>query len=121
MPAAVPDELIRALPKTDLHLHLDGSLRPQTILELGREQGIRLPADDLESLARLVRMGDGERSLERYLQAFDVTLAVLQEAEALSRAAYELAADCAAENVRYIEVRFSPILHTRHGLSLKES
>jgi adenosine deaminase len=121
MPAAVPDELIRALPKTDLHLHLDGSLRPATILELGREQHIRLPADDLESLARLVRMGDGERSLERYLQAFDVTLAVLQEADALSRAAYELAADCAAENVRYIEVRFSPILHTRHGLSLKES
>jgi adenosine deaminase len=119
--AAVPADLIRALPKTDLHLHLDGSLRLQTILDLSREQGIRLPASDAESLGRIVRMGEGERSLERYLKAFDVTLAVLQEKEAIERTAYELAEDCAAENVRYIEVRFSPILHTRHGLSLKES
>jgi adenosine deaminase len=118
---AVPEDLLRALPKTDLHLHLDGSLRLATILELAREQGIRLPAPDAESLAPLLRMGAGERSLERYLQAFDVTLAVMQETDALERAAYELACDCAAENVRYIEVRFSPILHTRHGLSLKES
>jgi adenosine deaminase len=118
---AVPEDLIRSLPKTDLHLHLDGSLRLETILRLAREQGIRLPAADLESLGALVRMGDGERSLERYLQAFDVTLAVLQEKEAVEAAAYELACDCADENVRYIEVRFSPILHTRHGLSLKES
>jgi adenosine deaminase len=121
MAAAVSDELIHALPKTDLHLHLDGSLRLESILDLGAEQKIRLPAGDVESLGRLVRMGEGERSLERYLQAFDVTLAVLQEDAAIERAAYELAADCAAENVRYIEVRFSPILHTRHGLSLKES
>jgi adenosine deaminase len=119
--AGVPAELIRALPKTDLHLHLDGSMRLETILELGRDQGIRLPASEPEPLGKLLRMGDGERSLERYLQAFDVTLSVLQEKEALERAAYELAVDCADENVRYIEVRFSPILHTRHGLSLKES
>ena len=118
---AVPEALIRALPKTDLHLHLDGSLRLETILELAREQGIRLPAGDQESLGRLLRMGGGERSLERYLEAFQITLKVLQEKEAIERAAYELARDCAAENVRYIEVRFSPILHTRHGLSLKES
>lgn len=121
MAAAVSDALIRALPKTDLHLHLDGSLRLDSILDLAREQGIRLPASDHDSLARLVRMGEDERSLERYLKAFDVTLSVLQETEALERAAYELAVDCADENVRYIEVRFSPILHTRHGLSLKES
>jgi adenosine deaminase len=118
---AVAEDLIRALPKTDLHLHLDGSLRLESILDMAREQGIRLPADQPEDLGRLLRMGEGERSLERYLKAFDVTLAVMQEKEALERAAYELAADCAAENVKYIEVRFSPILHTRHGLSLKES
>jgi adenosine deaminase len=117
----VPAELLQALPKTDLHLHLDGSLRLESILDLAREQGIRLPATEPADLARLVRMGEGERSLERYLKAFDITLAVLQEKEAVERAAYELAVDCAAENVRYIEVRFSPILHTRHGLSLKES
>jgi adenosine deaminase len=121
MTVAIPEDLIRALPKTDLHLHLDGSLRLETILDLAREQGIRLPAADPAALANLVRMGDGERSLERYLKAFDVTLAVLQESEALERTAYELAGDCADENVRYIEVRFSPILHTRHGLSLRES
>ncbi|MFQ5600616.1 MAG: adenosine deaminase [Candidatus Krumholzibacteriia bacterium] len=117
----IPVDLVRALPKTDLHLHLDGSLRLETMLGLAGEQGIRLPASDTEALGRLVRMGDGERSLERYLTAFDHTLAVLQEKEAIERAAYELAEDCAAENVRYIEVRFSPILHTRHGLSLKDS
>lgn len=117
----IPRELIQALPKTDLHLHLDGSLRPETMLELAHDQGIRLPADDLASLEKLVRMGSGERSLERYLNAFDYTLAVLQEKEPIERCAYELAADCASENVRYIEVRFSPILHTRHGLSLKDS
>ena len=117
----IPEELVRSLPKTDLHLHLDGSLRLETMLELAREQGIRLPASDAEGLRRLVCMGEGERSLERYLTAFDHTLAVLQEKEAIERCAYELAWDCAAENVRYIEVRFSPILHTRHGLSLKDS
>jgi adenosine deaminase len=117
----IHEELVRALPKTDLHLHLDGSLRLETMLDLAREQGIRLPASDPESLAPMVRMGEGERSLERYLQAFDLTLLVLQEKEAIERCAFELAQDCAAENVRYIEVRFSPILHTRHGLSLKDS
>lgn len=117
----ISEELVRALPKTDLHLHLDGSLRLETMLDLSREQGIRLPADDAEGLGRVVRMGEGERSLERYLTAFDYTLALLQEKEAIERCAYELAQDCAEENIRYIEVRFSPILHTRHGLSLKDS
>ena len=117
----IPEELVRALPKTDLHLHLDGSLRLETVLDLAREQGIRLPASTAAELGRLVRMGEGERSLERYLAAFDYTLAVLQEKDAIERCAYELAADCASENVRYMEVRFSPILHTRPGLSLKDS
>ena len=118
---AVPEPLLLALPKTDLHLHLDGSIRVQTILDLAAEQRVRLPAEDAEALGGMLRMGQGTRSLEQYLKAFDVTLAVLQEKDAIERSAYELALDCAAENVRYIEVRFSPILHTRHGLSLKES
>ena len=119
--ATVPAELIRALPKTDLHLHLDGSMRAQTLWDMGKEQGVKMPAADADSLGAMLRMGDGERSLERYLKAFDWTLTVLQEIEPIERAAYELAQDCAAENVRYMEVRFSPILHTRHGLSLRDS
>ena len=112
----VTEEIVRALPKTDLHCHLDGSLRVQTILELAEEQEVKLPATTPEGLARAIHMGETCASLEDYLTAFDVTLAVLQTDEALYRAAYELAVDCAAENVRYLEVRYSPVLHTRAGL-----
>ncbi len=112
----VTEELLRALPKTDLHCHLDGSLRLATLLDLAEKQGVRLPADTPEGVARALHMGERCRNLEDYLSAFDVTLAVLQTEEALARAAYELAMDCARENVRYLEVRFSPVLHTRMGL-----
>jgi adenosine deaminase len=115
-PPPVTEALLRALPKTDLHCHLDGSLRVETILALAEEQGVRLPADTPEGLARAIHMGEVCASLEDYLTAFDVTLAVLQREEALFRAAHELATDCAAENVRYLEVRYSPLLHTREGL-----
>ena len=112
----VTEELLRALPKTDLHCHLDGSLRLGTILDLGRQQGVRLPSDTPDGLARALHQGQICASLDEYLRAFDVTLSVLQTEEALQRAAYELAVDCAAENVRYLEVRYSPVLHTRRGL-----
>jgi adenosine deaminase len=115
-PPPVTEALLRALPKTDLHCHLDGSLRVETILDLAEEQGVRLPADTPEGLARAIHMGEICASLEDYLRAFEVTLAVLQREEALFRAAHELATDCAAENVRYLEVRYSPLLHTREGL-----
>jgi adenosine deaminase len=111
----VTEALVRALPKTDLHCHLDGSLRLATVLELAEAQGVRLPAETPEGLARAIHMGQVCRSLEDYLTAFEVTLSVLQTEEALRRAAYELATDCAAENVRYLEARFSPVLHTRRG------
>src|SRR5512138_1516920 len=112
----VTDELLRALPKTDLHCHLDGSLRLATVVELAERQKVKLPADTEEGLAKAIHMGETCASLEDYLVAFDVTLAVLQTEEALYRVAYELASDCAAENVRYLEVRYSPVLHTREGL-----
>jgi len=112
----VTEALLQALPKTDLHCHLDGSLRLGTILELAEQQGVRLPADSPEGLAKAIHMGEVCGSLEDYLTAFDVTLQVLQTEEALHRAAYELALDCAAENVRYLEVRYAPVLHTRRGL-----
>jgi adenosine deaminase len=112
----VTEALLRALPKTDLHCHLDGSLRLETILDLAERHGVKLPADTPEGLARAIHRGETCASLEDYLTAFDVTLAVLQTEEALFRAAHELALDCAAENVRYLEVRYSPLLHMREGL-----
>ncbi len=113
---AVTEELLRALPKTDLHCHLDGSLRLATVLDLAERAGVRLAASTPEGLARAIHMGERCASLDRYLEAFDVTLAVLQTEDALRRAAHELALDAASENVRYLEVRYSPVLHTRRGL-----
>src|SRR3954466_2672130 len=114
----VTEELLRALPKTDLHCHLDGSMRLKTILELAEQQKVKLPADSEDTLARAIHMGEVCKSLEDYLVAFDVTLSVLQTADALYRAAYELAIDAAAENVRYLEVRYSPALHEQRGLRM---
>lgn len=109
---------IQDLPKTDLHVHLDGSLRLSTMLELAEEQGVSLPGSDPETLAKALHCGEHAGSLVEYLKAFDTTLKVLQTADALYRVAYELCEDAAAENVRYMEVRYSPMLHTRGGLRL---
>jgi adenosine deaminase len=113
-------DVLRRLPKTDLHLHLDGSLRPRTVWELARDQGVKLPARDLAELKRRLRAGPRTKSLGDYLKVFDLALSVLQEREALRRVAYELAEDCATENVRHAEVRYAPILHQKRGLSLPE-
>ena len=87
----VTEELLLALPKTDLHCHLDGSMRLKTILELAEQQKVKLPADTEDGLAKAIHMGEVCKNLEDYLVAFDVTLSVLQTAEALYRSAYELA------------------------------
>jgi adenosine deaminase len=109
---------IQRLPKTDLHVHLDGSLRLETILDLALEQGVQLPAEDPDALRPFVQMGEACASLVDYLKAFDVTLAVMQTYESLERTAFELAEDAARENVRYLEVRYCPILHQGRGLTL---
>jgi adenosine deaminase len=79
---------------------------------------VKLPAEDPEKLFKLIYAGERCRSLDDYLKAFDITLSVMQTEEALYRTAYELAEDCARENVRYLEVRYSPMLHTQRGLKL---
>jgi len=114
-------ELLRALPKTDLHVHLDGSLRPATLLELAAEQDAALPFRTPRELsAAFARLASGV-SLPEYLKAFDWTLSVLQDRDSLERVAFELAEDAHAENVRYMEVRYCPALHTRKKLSMEES
>lgn len=115
---ALPLSFFERLPKTDLHVHLDGSLRLQTILELAEQDGIALPGQTPEELAKAMHLGENTGSLVEYLKAFDVTLKVLQTEQSLVRAARELAEDAAKEGVRYMEVRYSPMLHTRKGLRL---
>ncbi|MFO0590626.1 MAG: adenosine deaminase [Polyangiaceae bacterium] len=117
-PNKLPLEFFEKLPKTDLHVHLDGSLRLETILDLARKQKVELPANDADGLRAVMHLGENVGSLVEYLKAFDVTLSVLQTEESLYRVAYELAEDAARENVRYMEVRYAPMLHTRLGLRL---
>lgn len=114
------DELIRALPKAELHVHLDGSLRPATMLDIARSEGVSLPADTEQALAAAM-VADDAADLDEYLKRFAWTLSVMQTAPALERIAYELAMDHHAENVRYVEVRWSPRLNTEQGLALDEA
>jgi len=116
MSTEIPLELLQRLPKTDLHCHLDGSLRLDTVLELARKQHVKLPTFDRGALYDMLYAGEHVTSLDDYLRAFDITLSVMQTEEGLERSAYELAEDAWKENVRYIEVRYSPLLHLRSGL-----
>jgi adenosine deaminase len=121
MTAEVPlsRELIRALPKVCLHEHLDGSLRPATVLELARAAGYGdLPHDDPERLGAWFFEGANKKQLSLYLEGFRHTIAVMQTAEALERVAYESLEDAAREGVVYQEVRFAPHFHTQGGLGL---
>jgi len=118
--SALPLSFFQRLPKTDLHVHLDGSLRVETILALAQEQGVELPATDIPGLRSAIHAGENTGSLVKYLEAFGITLAVLQTKEALHRVAYELAEDAARENVAYMEVRYAPMLHVQQGLRLTE-
>lgn len=111
-------DFIEKLPKTDLHVHLDGSMRLDTILDLARAHGVKLPTEDREQLFHMIYAGEVCQSLDDYLKAFDITLSVMQTEESLERAAFELAEDAWKEGVRYIEVRYAPMLHTRWGLRL---
>ncbi len=115
------EEQIRTAPKVLLHDHLDGGLRPATIIELASEYGYRdLPTTDPEQLGRVLSAGANRGHLNLYLEAFRHTVGVMQERDALVRVAAECAEDLAADGIVYAEVRFAPELHTERGLSLEE-
>jgi adenosine deaminase len=120
MPLSIFSNKLRQLPKAELHCHLDGSLRPATLLELGRDQRVSLPKQTAEELAEYMRVDDAQH-LDDYLRRFDVTISVLQTSEALERAAYELAEDAHEDGVRYIEIRNAPILNVVRGLTLVDA
>lgn len=110
-------ERIRSLPKVLLHDHLDGGLRPLTVIELAREIGYRgLPSEDPESLAKWFYSGATRGSLPLFLEGFDHTTAVMQTEGALERVAYEMLEDMREDGVVYVETRFAPVFHTKKGL-----
>jgi len=113
-------DLIARLPKAELHVHLDGSLRPETLIELSREAGAPLPSSDPGAIRRYMLV-DHAHDLEEFLKKFDTTIAVLQTPEAIERVAYEMCEDAARDHLRYLEVRYCPHLSTKGGLSLDEA
>jgi len=112
-------EIVQRMPKADLHCHLDGSLRPSTLLELSVERDLPLPVATATALGDWMRV-DHALNLEDYLARFGVTLAVMQDTVSLERIAHEFVLDAALDGVRYIEARFCPALHVRGGLSLDD-
>ncbi|MEO6510206.1 MAG: adenosine deaminase family protein, partial [Nocardioides sp.] len=113
-------EQVERAPKALLHDHLDGGLRPQTIVEIAQEIGHELPAADAESLGRWFAESADSGSLVRYLETFDHTVAVMQRADDISRVARECVEDLAADGVVYAEVRYAPEQHVTGGLDLDE-
>ena len=114
-------ETLRAFPKVSLHDHLDGGLRPQTVLELATEIGHPLPADNEEDLGAWFREAAGSGSLELFLETFDHTVAVMQTADNLRRVAREFVEDLAADGVIYGEVRWAPERNTAGGMTVVEA
>ena len=115
----ITPEFIRALPKSDLHLHLDGSLRLKTLIELSREAKLKLPSYSEAGLRKLV-FKDTYKDLPEYLHGFMYTCAVMTDLDNLTRIAQELVEDNVAEGVRYIEVRFAPQLHVTATVGVRD-
>src|SRR5262245_2870356 len=109
----------RAMPKAELHLHLDGSVLPETALDLARSRGVNSPPT-LEGIRAVLMAPHHGASQAELLRTFDLPVALLQDAEALERVTRELVEVKAAENVRYVEIRWGPLLHTARGKSLAE-
>lgn len=112
---------LKRFPKADLHVHLDGSIRVNTLWQLAKVQGVKLGASSPQALKKKVVVDAKVKNLADYLKSFDITLRVLQTFDALARVAFELAEDAAKENVRYMEVRYSPLLHLANGLTIQDT
>lgn len=108
------------LPKIELHCHLDGSVRPETIIELAKKDEIEIPSFHINTIKSAVTAPLDCNSLDEYLKRFHLPNLVMQSRENLRRITMELLEDCAEENVKYIEIRFAPVLHTKCGLSIEE-
>jgi adenosine deaminase len=116
------EKIVRDVPKVLLHDHLDGGLRPQTIIELAKEQGYtKLPTKDPKELAEWFHRGANKGNLVEYLQGFEHTCGVMQTREALERVAYEMMEDMKNDGVCYVETRFAPVFHTQNGLYYEDS
>ena len=114
-------EIIRDVPKVLLHDHLDGGLRPQTIIELAKDiKYSKLPTTDAGELGAWFFRGANKGNLVEYLQGFEHTCAVMQTKEGLTRTAYEMMEDMKKDGVCYVETRFSPVFHTQKGLYLED-
>ncbi|PBF55157.1 adenosine deaminase [Clostridioides difficile] len=107
------------LPKIDLHYHLDGSVRVETMLDIAIKEKIDLPSNNMEEIKKLAKVSFNCTSLDEYLEKFDLPLKVMQSKENLKRITFELLEDASRENVKYIEIRFAPLLHTQKGMSVK--
>lgn len=114
-------EDIQAWPKAELHSHLDGAMRLETMLDMARTQGKMqlLPSDSVDGLKEELLKIDDSEDLTEYLAWFKYTIPLMQSVESLRRIAYEMAEDFSRDNVRYLEIRYGPILHTEEGLSLE--
>ena len=110
----------KTLPKIELHCHLDGSVRPETIIDIAKEEGISIPYYDIENIKNELTAPEECKSLDDYLKRFEIPSLVMQSKQSLRRITFELLEDCSKENVKYIEVRFAPLLHIKKGLSLDE-
>jgi len=108
-------DILYALPKVDLHRHLEGSLRLSTMAEIAREHGVDLPSYDIEELRPYVQITDDEPDYRRFLEKFRLLRRFYSTREAVERIAYEAVADAAADNVRYLELRFNPIALAEAG------
>ncbi|MGL5000488.1 MAG: adenosine deaminase [Cetobacterium sp.] len=108
------------LPKIELHCHLDGSVRPETIIEIAKLENIELPSYNIDVIKNAMIAPSECLSLNEYLKGFEIPIAVMQSKESLKRITYELMEDSAKENIKYIEIRFAPLLHINKGLSIEE-